>query len=166
MTKLDGLVVLDNLASDANIFVRLLVGSFQPSIQSRARSLRLGMPPPSAHQHGANSSIHVYQSIQGHDVQPPSISVLLLCFIQRAGTLEPGNHRRVFPPAPTSQVAVSYCQGIILLLRPGGSQRFEGLLPAQHSARPDLKAPLPGRISRPSKGVAERAPRATWPAGH
>lgn len=32
MTKLDGLVVLHNLASDANIFVRLHVGSFQPSV--------------------------------------------------------------------------------------------------------------------------------------
>lgn len=70
------------------------------------------------------------------------------------------------PPASTSQVAVSHCQGIILLLKSGGSRPLEGLLPAQHSARPDLKATLPGQIPRPSKGAAERAPRATRPAGH
>lgn len=137
-------------------------------VPSRTRSLQLGMPHPSAHQHGANSSIHVHQEGVFNDAM--SSHLVFPCFFSASSRARVHSSRGIidasFPPASTSQVAVSYSQGIVLVLRSGGSRPLEGLLPAQHSARPDLTATLPGQISGPWKGASERAPRATWPAGH
>lgn len=103
--KTDDLVVLPNTESHANIFVHWHVGSFQPSVQvfdASSATSKVGMPHPSAQQHGVNSSTHASSeqvfndTIASHLEFPYFFSASSRA---RVATLEPGNHRRVPPPS-------------------------------------------------------------------
>lgn len=168
--KVDVLVVLSNLASRSQRICTL--ACWQLSTGSRdLERLRYDLecltqaPTNTAPTH-PSMPIRVFKdTMSSHLVSPCFFSASSSARVySRQGTVAAS-----FPPSPSpSQVAVSYCQGIILLTTPGASRRAGGWLPAQHSARPHPKAALPGQttIARPWKGPAERAPRATWPPGH
>lgn len=153
----------------ANVFVRLHVGSFQQAVaiwSAFPTTWNASPKRPPTRRQLAHPCPSEYSRTRCPATQYLRASSLLHPARGYARSREPPP--RLSPPAPASQVAVSYCQGMSFLMTPGASRRPGGWLPAQHSARPHLRAALPGQtaIARPWRGPAERAPRATWPPGH